>query len=104
MKQLKISSSSRSSITAKSTDEIKEYSYQMLYDEVQRKAQEEENKKKKKKMYVSNVDVSKSQNYMARYNPENFNLMKKIKEIRKKNKRKRVRSFKKGFHNCFCKR
>lgn len=88
MKQLRISSSSRTSITAKSINEPKEYSYQMLYDEVQRKAQEKENKKKKKKMYVSSVDISKSQSYIPRYNPENFNLMKKIKEIRKKTKEK----------------
>ena len=103
MKQLKISSSSRSSITAKSTDEIKEYSYQMLYDEVQRKALEEKNKNKKKKMYVSNVDISKSQNYMARYNPENFNLMKKIKEIRKKTKEKELDPSKKDSTIAFAK-
>ena len=49
MKLLSKRSSSRTSITARSINEGKELSYQMLYNEVQRLADEEANKKKKKK-------------------------------------------------------
>ena len=83
MKLLSKRSSSRTSITARSINEGKELSYQMLYNEVQRLADEEANKKKKKKIYVYKSDVSKSQSYVPKYDPENFNLMKRIKEIRK---------------------
>lgn len=83
MKLLSKRSSSRTSITARSINDGKELSYQMLYNEVQRLAKEEENKKKKKKCYVFKPEVSKSQSYVPQYDPENFNLMKRIKEIRK---------------------
>ena len=45
MKLLSKRSSSRTSITARSINEGKELSYQMLYNEVQRLADEEANKK-----------------------------------------------------------
>ena len=55
MKLLSKRSSSRTSITARSINEGKELSYQMLYNEVQRLADEEANKKKKKKIYVYEI-------------------------------------------------
>ena len=88
-------STSRSSIVAKSVNDKDSLTYQQLYAEVQKQNKEEANKKKKKRMYVRKP-TDNSQGYRPSYNPEQFNVIKKIKEIRTLTKQKVIEPSKKS--------
>lgn len=88
-------STSRSSIVAKSVNEKDILTYQHLLSEVQKQNKEEAEKKKKKRMYFHRP-TNVSQEYRPSYNPEQFNVIKKIKEIRTITKQKVIDPSKKS--------
>ena len=88
-------STSRSSIVAKSVNEKDILTYQQLLSEVHKQNKEEAERKKKKRMYVHRP-TNVSQGYRPSYNPEQFNVIKKIKEIRTITKQKVIDPSKKS--------
>ena len=88
-------STSRSSIVAKSVNEKDILTYQQLLSEVQKQNKEEAERKKKKRMYFHRP-TNVSQEYRPSYNPEQFNVIKKIKEIRTITKQKVIDPSKKS--------
>lgn len=74
--------------SGRSIMEQPQYTFRGLLDEVNRMEKIESERKKKKRYFINNASVSKSQNFIPHFDPDSFNLDRKIREIRQMTREK----------------